>query len=156
MEKTIKVLAMLLLVLFSACAAGSKTVAGGDDKKTATTTAKAKAEDLSAYRPKFTPVADASGTSAGTAKATILPTNHVNDQVAVLMDTIASANKKIKYALVGCLLVLVGYKSVYFKKLSEVQAAAASGKFDAAAYARDRENRCEKSRRFPAAGIFPQ
>ena len=44
--------------------------------------------------------------------------------------------KRIKYALVGCLLLLVGYKSVYFKKLSEVQAAAASGKFDAAAYAR--------------------
>ena len=67
MEKTIKVLAMLLLVLFSACAAGSKTVAGGDDKKPATATAKAKAEDLSAYRPKFPPVADASATSAGTA-----------------------------------------------------------------------------------------
>ena len=99
MEKTIKVLAMLMLVLFSACAAGNKTVAGGggDDKKTSASASKAKTEDLSAYRPKFTPVADASGTTTSAATA-IAPSNHVNDRVAVLMDTIASTNRKIKYA----------------------------------------------------------
>jgi predicted lipoprotein len=43
--------------------------------------------------------------------------------------------KGIRYALGLGLLLLVGYNSVYIKKLNEVQAAAATGKFNAAAYA---------------------
>ena len=43
--------------------------------------------------------------------------------------------KIIKYTLALILLLVVGYNSVYIKKLSEVKAAATSGKFDAAAYA---------------------
>jgi predicted lipoprotein len=43
--------------------------------------------------------------------------------------------KKIKYALALLVMLVVGYHSVYFRKLSEVKAAAAGGKFDAAAYA---------------------
>ncbi|MGV3588101.1 MAG: DUF2291 domain-containing protein [Adhaeribacter sp.] len=43
--------------------------------------------------------------------------------------------KVIKYTVALILLLVVGYNSVYIKKLSEVKAAATSGKFDAAAYA---------------------
>jgi predicted lipoprotein len=43
--------------------------------------------------------------------------------------------KGMKYTLALGLLLVVGYNSVYFKKLNEVKAASASGKFDAAAYA---------------------
>jgi predicted lipoprotein len=43
--------------------------------------------------------------------------------------------KVIKYTLALILLLVVGYNSVYIKKLSEVKAAATAGKFDAVAYA---------------------
>ena len=43
--------------------------------------------------------------------------------------------KGIKYTLALILLLVVGYNSVYIKKLSEVKAAATAGKFDAVAYA---------------------
>lgn len=43
--------------------------------------------------------------------------------------------KALKYTIAAIIVLLVAYNSVYFKKLSEVQAAAASKNFDAAAYA---------------------
>ncbi|KAA5540883.1 DUF2291 domain-containing protein [Adhaeribacter rhizoryzae] len=43
--------------------------------------------------------------------------------------------KGIKYTVALILLLIVGYNSVYIKKLSEVKAAAATGKFDATLYA---------------------
>jgi len=43
--------------------------------------------------------------------------------------------KVIKYTLALILLLVVGYNSVYIKKLSEVKAASTAGKFNAAAYA---------------------
>jgi hypothetical protein len=49
-------------------------------------------DDLSVYRPKY-PVEE---TAAPVAR--IEPTNHVNDKVAVLLDTVANVNKGIKYA----------------------------------------------------------
>lgn len=50
-------------------------------------------EDLSAYRPKY-PAAETGSSAAVRAE----PTNHVNNRVAVLMDTVASVNRAIKYA----------------------------------------------------------
>lgn len=44
--------------------------------------------------------------------------------------------KGIKYTLALLVVLVVGYNSVYFRKLQEVKAAAGAGKFDAAAYAR--------------------
>ncbi|GAB3827478.1 hypothetical protein GCM10028895_39780 [Pontibacter rugosus] len=49
-------------------------------------------EDLSVYRPKYE-VPEANATAAR-----VEPTSHNNEQVAVLMDTVASVNKNIKYA----------------------------------------------------------
>ncbi len=48
-------------------------------------------EDLSVYRPKY-------NTPEVTAVTRIEPTNHVNNKVAALMDTVTSVNKNIKYA----------------------------------------------------------
>ena len=81
------------MVLFTACAAGNKPTGGGGggDAKAKSKTA----EDLSAYRPKFEtpePAAEAP------VMAAIIPTEHNNQQVAVLMDTLAAVNKNIKYA----------------------------------------------------------
>lgn len=45
--------------------------------------------------------------------------------------------KVIKYALSGLLLLLLAYRSVYFKKLDEVKLASSSKGFDAPAYARN-------------------
>jgi len=91
MNKLTSILLSLFLLFTAACAssagkAGSETSIGkGDNAK-----AKVK-EDLSQYRPKY-PAAD-----AGEAGKTV-PTHHVNDQVAVLMDTVANVNKNIRYA----------------------------------------------------------
>ncbi|WP_018476885.1 hypothetical protein [Pontibacter roseus] len=79
-----------LIILFSAACSPS---AGARKGTTDDTRAKAKVlEDLSVYRPKY-PVEE-----AGTAAAPVTPTAHVNDKVAVLLDTVASVNKNIKYA----------------------------------------------------------
>ncbi|WP_114781713.1 DUF2291 domain-containing protein [Botryobacter ruber] len=43
--------------------------------------------------------------------------------------------KRLKYIIAAVVVVLLAYNSVYFEKLSEVKAEAATGKFDAASYA---------------------
>ena len=82
-----------VVLLTTACASSSGATTGGTATESTRSGGKANiTEDLSAYRPKYTvPEAAASA-------ARIEPTNHVNDQVAVLMDTVASVNKNIKYA----------------------------------------------------------
>ncbi|MEJ8800952.1 sporulation protein [Pontibacter sp. H249] len=82
-------LILSVLILFStACASSS----GKSTTDTGRFPGKEKvAEDLSQYRPKYE-------TPEATATARVEPTNHVNDKVAVLMDTVASVNKNIKYA----------------------------------------------------------
>jgi hypothetical protein len=87
-----------LMLLISACgvsrgAADSKRkpAAGGSDQPVA--------EDLSKYRPKFTLADPGAITPASKGLAAgITPTNHVNDQVTALMDTLANHNKAIRYA----------------------------------------------------------
>ncbi|WP_299822911.1 sporulation protein [uncultured Pontibacter sp.] len=79
----------LLLLLFSAACASSS---GKSTSDTGKATGKEKvSEDLSQYRPKYS-------TPETTTAARVEPSNHVNNQVAVLMDTVASVNKNIKYA----------------------------------------------------------
>src|SRR3712207_5430643 len=61
----------------------------------------AAAEDLSAFRPKFpAPPVETPGDnkSATEPVVTVSPTHHVNSRVSALLDTVANANKAIKYA----------------------------------------------------------
>ncbi len=84
---------MLIFVLLATASCG----AGKSSKASADTGAGARAkvsEDLSAFRPKY----EAPASDRASAVAVVTPTHHVNDQVAVLMDTVASVNKNIKYA----------------------------------------------------------
>lgn len=89
MNRFLSLLLSLALVFGSACASISAKIGGGDDKAAAKTDIN---EDLSLYRPKY-PVADVAAPAAS-----VEPTHHVNDKVAVLMDTVARVNKNIRYA----------------------------------------------------------
>ena len=88
MNKIISLILSLIILFSTGCASSSasstdKTVkSGGKDKVV---------EDLSVYRPTY-------NTETATTTARVEPTNHVNRKVAVLMDTVASVNKNIKYA----------------------------------------------------------
>jgi len=87
-----KELSFLFLVLIS-CARTP-----GTSSNTETT---AKAEDFSAYRPKFpAPPAEPAGKTKPSTEPTVLvtPANHVNNRVLALLDTMANVNKAIKYA----------------------------------------------------------
>jgi hypothetical protein len=93
---------VFLVLIVSACASIATTSPGADDSKKKTAAGapdQPKTEDLSKYRPKFA-LADAAATNpAGKGLAAgIVPTNHVNDRVAALMDTLAYHNKSIRYA----------------------------------------------------------
>ena len=62
------------------------------------------AEDLSKYRPKFkvpettTPATPDPGVNPFTPLPGSTPTNHVNERVAALLDTMALINKSVRYA----------------------------------------------------------
>ncbi len=61
----------------------------------------AKAEDFSAYRPKFpAPPVEPAGNAKTATEPTVIvtPSNHVNNRVMALLDTMANVNKAIKYA----------------------------------------------------------
>jgi hypothetical protein len=91
---------VFLVLVVSACASTGTSSAGRDDSKKKTAAGsedQPKTEDLSKYRPKFALAAPAGNTTAPLA-AGIVPTNHVNDRVAALMDTLAQRNKSIRYA----------------------------------------------------------
>jgi hypothetical protein len=89
----------LLFAILSACA-GSKATGTTDNSKAGTSgkvasgTKNSRTEDLSAYRPKVV----APAPENLTASAAVVPTHHVNEKVTMLLDTIANANKNIKYA----------------------------------------------------------
>ncbi|WP_242923543.1 sporulation protein [Pontibacter liquoris] len=90
MNRIASILLPLVLVFTMSCAssagrAGSETGTGKGNS-----TEKVK-EDLSQYRPKYPLPAEG-------AAAKLAPTHQVNDQVAVLMDTVAAVNRNIKYA----------------------------------------------------------
>ncbi|QMU30233.1 sporulation protein [Adhaeribacter radiodurans] len=92
--KKIKIngLVLCFLVLIS-CARTPGTVS-----KSVTTAA---AEDLSAFRPKFpAPPTETSNETKPVSEpvVSVTPTHHVNNRVLALIDTVANANKAIKYA----------------------------------------------------------
>lgn len=63
--------------------------------------AAAKAEDFGAYRPKFpAPPAEPAGNPKPVPEPIVVvaPTNHVNNRVLALLDTMANVNKAIRYA----------------------------------------------------------
>ncbi|MFD2516263.1 sporulation protein [Pontibacter locisalis] len=92
MNKIITLFLVLAVVLSTACASSAGKGTGRTDNGGSRTTGKEKVnEDLSVYRPKYS-VPDAAPVTR------VEPTHHVNDKVAVLMDTVASVNKNIKYA----------------------------------------------------------
>lgn len=91
--------------MLSACASTSGTTAssGNDDKtNTAKDQPKNEGEDLSKYRPKFTLPKATASVAAGENPFTPLPgttpTNHVNERVNALLDTIATLNKAVRFA----------------------------------------------------------
>ncbi len=91
MNRILSLLLSLALVFGSSCASSSGKAAKASAK--GKTPAEAKVvEDLSVYRPTY-PVEESAAPAVR-----VEPKNHVNDKVAVLMDTVASVNKNIKYA----------------------------------------------------------
>lgn len=85
MNRVYNLLFLLFLLVSVACSprAGTSTSDSGKVRVV---------EDLSIYRPKY------ASSEAGTTVARAEPGNHVNNRVAVLMDTVASVNRGIKYA----------------------------------------------------------
>jgi hypothetical protein len=91
MNKALNLLFVFIIFLSAACSpsAGARKSTSGDAGATAGARVM---DDVSVFRPKY-PVED-----AGAPAARAEPTTHVNARVAVLMDTVASVNKGIKYA----------------------------------------------------------
>jgi hypothetical protein len=90
-------LTVLFFSVFSACAGSKASGTADDSKKGKSVTAdnkKVRTEDFSNYRPKVA----VSATEKSASAAAVLPANHVNEKVESLLDTLASANKNIKYA----------------------------------------------------------
>lgn len=96
MNKVLNIFLALLLIVSTSCASskggsvGSEARIGGG-KSDKTDKVERVSENLSLYRPKY----EAPDIAPA---ARIEPTRHDNDKVAVLMDTVASVNKNIKYA----------------------------------------------------------
>lgn len=91
MKRIFDFLAVFLLVVSTACSTSTGASKGSAEaSKSGIRTVIA--EDVSEYRPKY-PAAESEAPAVRS-----VPTNHVNDRVKVLMDTVASVNKNIKYA----------------------------------------------------------
>jgi hypothetical protein len=86
---------IFLFFIVSACASTASTTT---DNKSGSP----KTEDLSKYRPKFKVPEASTKTDAGANPFTPLPgttpTNHVNELVTALLDTVATMNKSVRYA----------------------------------------------------------
>jgi hypothetical protein len=92
---------VVLVLVISACASTGTTSDDSKKKTTAGVKDQPKTDDLSKYRPKFALAAPATPNTNPVgieAAAGITPTNHVNDRVAALMDTLANRNKAVRYA----------------------------------------------------------
>jgi hypothetical protein len=89
MNRALSFLFIMALMLSAACKPSAEARKSTPDRTTASARVM---DDISIYRPKY-PVEDASAPVAR-----VEPTNHANAKVAVLMDSVASVNKGIKYA----------------------------------------------------------
>ncbi|AKD03191.1 hypothetical protein POKO110462_04590 [Pontibacter korlensis] len=91
MNRTLNFILVVLLLASTSCASSKGGGRIGSEAKIGGGKADKVVEDLSQYRPRYE-VAETAPV------ARIEPTRHNNDQVAVLMDTVASVNKNIRYA----------------------------------------------------------
>jgi hypothetical protein len=90
MNRALSFFLMFALLLSVAC----KPAAEGRKSTPDRTTASARVmDDISVFRPKYA-VEETGGSTA----APVEPTQHSNTKVAVLMDSVASVNKNIRYA----------------------------------------------------------
>lgn len=109
--------AVSLFLIVSGCAstAGTTTTGSTKEDKTAKSTDGTEAVDLSKYRPKFKlPPAPANTANTGANPFTPLPgstpTNHVNERVSALLDTMATMNRSVRFAKGYRILVYTGYE----------------------------------------------
>ncbi|WP_276497787.1 sporulation protein [Pontibacter litorisediminis] len=92
MNRFLSISLALLLVASTSCSPSKGGSRVGSEAKIGTgKSADRVMDDLSQYRPKYE-------VTEAEPLARIEPTQHNNEQVAVLMDTVASVNKNIKYA----------------------------------------------------------
>ncbi|MBD1398250.1 sporulation protein [Pontibacter sp. JH31] len=91
MKKALNLLLVFIITLSAACSPSKGARKGPDSDEGVATSAKVM-DDVSIYRPKY-PVEDMEAPVAR-----VEPTAHENSKVAVLMDSVASVNKNIKYA----------------------------------------------------------
>lgn len=85
----------LVLAVFLVGACAPRPVSSERKEDAGRKTAATNIENIDAYRPTFPPPPDI---PKGAAPEPVAPTNHINDKVRVLMDSVASANKSIKFA----------------------------------------------------------
>ncbi|SIQ56122.1 sporulation protein [Pontibacter lucknowensis] len=90
MNRALSFLFIIALIVSSACKPSAEARTSSPDR---TTTSARVVDDISVYRPTYP--ADAANAPAA---ARVEPTNHANAKVAVLMDSVASVNKNIRYA----------------------------------------------------------
>ncbi|MGV3642308.1 MAG: sporulation protein [Adhaeribacter sp.] len=91
---------ILLVLIFSACASTATRPSGdgGEKKKPTAASEEPAAEDLSKYRPRFALADPGAAGGAKNLASGIIPTNHVNEKVSALLDTLARHNKSVRYA----------------------------------------------------------
>lgn len=101
------VLVLPVLLVLGACAATAPATSSSATRPD--TTRRAPAEDLSKYRPVFTPPATASAAATPTApKKVVPPTNQVNTQIEQRLRDQAYTNQNVKYAQGYRILAYVG------------------------------------------------
>ena len=88
MNRALSFLFIIALVVSSACKPSAEARTSSPDRASARAV-----DDISVYRPTY-PADDANAPAV----ARVEPTNHANAKVAVLMDSVASVNKNIRYA----------------------------------------------------------
>ncbi|SIT91211.1 sporulation protein [Pontibacter indicus] len=88
MNRALSFLFIFALLVSSACKPSAEARTSSPDR-----TSTRVVDDISVYRPTY-PADDANAP----ATARVEPTNHANAKVAVLMDSVASVNKNIRYA----------------------------------------------------------
>lgn len=92
MNRILNLLFVSLLTLAVACSSPGRTTKSTSEVNKSGGKTAVIAEDVSDYRPTY-PATESNPTATRST-----PVNHVNNRVEVLMDTVASVNKNIKYA----------------------------------------------------------
>jgi len=102
---------VLLFPAFLVLSACATTAPSATSSKAPADTAKSRtvsAEDLSRYRPTFTPPKEVKEGAASTTRPAVTPTNHVNPQIEQRLRDQANSNQNVKYAQGYRILAYVG------------------------------------------------